>query len=249
VALQINDFNYAAAINHICELVGFPKSADPAGSIDSKHGQMRAAINNALNELLIDHEWQDLITAGTISVLADSAGQREKSFALPADFYRFIDQTQWGGQTTLPAPGPTSPQAWKCYVVNGTTPLMTLTWQVRNDRLYILGPPYPTALDFEFFYMSRAQIIDQDDPTLLKNVPAKNGDTFILDPMMITLLARKKWLEMNGFDSSAATAEYNTVYNTRSGAEKGGPLLSLNQTAQIPLLSAYLNVPQTGFGS
>jgi len=236
VPLQITQFDFGQAINFICTLVGYPASPDPAGSQDAKHAQMRGAITEACAELLALREWQDLTQEGVINVVADSAGQKQKAFALPVDFYRFIDQTQWSSPALAPLfGGPTSPQAWARFRAVGY-PAAQSQWQIRGDKLWVLAPPYPTAQPFSFFYMSKAQIIDEGDPTLLKNQVTKNGDRFLLDAYLIALLARKKWLEWNSMSSEAATADFNTAYSSRAGADKGSPILSLS----FPLEGAIL---------
>jgi hypothetical protein len=249
MSVQITQFDFAYVINAICDLVGFPRSSDPAGDTDVKIRQMRAAVAEACAEMLALAEWQDLTVDGSINVVADFAGQKEKGFALPADFYRFIDQTQWSQQQLWPAGGPVSPQGWKRFLVWSTSPNVQLFWQIRGDQIWFLQPPFPTPQTFTFFYISKAQIIDQTDPTILKNTITKNGDKFMLDAYTIVLLARKKWLEWNSMDSTAATADFNTVFNSRVGADKGAAVLSLSRGAGDPLLSPSCNVPQTGFGS
>src|SRR5262245_19056265 len=242
--------NAAYCVNAICKLVGYPQSASPLGSTDTKHIQMVAALTEACAEMLALHEWQDLTMDGSISVVGDFAGQKEKAFALPLDFYRFIDQTQWSQQQLWPAGGPVSPQGWKRYIVRSTSPNVQLFWQIRNDQIWFLQPPFPTPQTFTFFYISRAQVIDEVDPTLRKNEITKDGDTFVLDAYTLILLARKKWLEWNSMDSTAATADFNTVFNSRVGADKGAPVLSLSSGGMgQPLITPICNVPQTGFGS
>lgn len=249
MALLITELSYGSAIQTICRLVGHPISADPAGSSDPAVQQMGAAVQTALGDLLTLHEWQDLTIRASVAITADFDGQTEKGFDLPEDFYRFVDQSQWGTQTMLPAGGPVSNQAWMMYTVRGWSPQMTLFWQMRGDQLYILNPPFGTTIDFEFMYISNAQVIDADDPTVFKNVPDKNGDTFLLDGYMIMLLGRAKYLEWKGFDSSAAMRDFLTVFQSRAGSDKGAPILSLNTSVGIPLISPMVNVPDTGYGS
>lgn len=248
MAVQIEVLTYGNAIAEIARLVGHPVPLDPVGSTDPAVLQMGAAVNVALTELLTLHEWQDLTLRMSISIVASAPGEKERAFDLPADYYRFIDQTQWSPQTMLPAMGPISPQAWMQYTVQNWTPQLTLFWQVRGDKLNVLNPPFPTPVDFQAFYISKAQVIDQDDPTLLKNRATKNGDTFMLDSFMIMQLGRARYLEWKGFDASAATRDFLVIYNSRAGADKGSSVLSLNRPAGFPLLST-LNVPITGYGS
>lgn len=248
MALSILNLNYGQVIQRICRMVGHPIPADPAGSTDQAVQQMGEAVNVALGELLTMHEWQDLTELMTISIVADSSGQVEKEFDLPADFYRFVDQTQWAEQTMWPAAGPVSPQVWQLYRVRSVSPEMMLYWQIRKDKLWVLGPPYPDPIDFEAYYISSAQVIDATTPTLYKNTAIVNGDTFKLDSYLITLLARARYLEWKGFDSSAATRDFLAVFNSRAGADKGAPTLSISGRRGAPLITVA-NVPPTGYGT
>lgn len=249
MTVSITILTYGAAINTICKLVGHPVQADPAGSTDSAVQQMGSAINFALSELLTLHEWQDLTVKTSLSIVADSPGQKEKGFNLPVDLYRFIDQTQWGESSMLPAGGPVSNQAWMAYVVRNYSPQLTLFWQMRGDQLWVLNPPYPTPVNFDYMYLSSAQVIDADVPTTLKNVATKNGDTFMLDSFLVTLLGRARYLEWKGFDAAAATRDFISMFNSRAGSDKGAPILSIGAMRGTPLINPAWSVPDTGYGA
>lgn len=245
--VQITVPTYGAAIKLITQMVGHPSPTDPAGSIDPAVQQMAAAINVALGELLTMHEWQDLQIRATLSVVQDAPGQKEKALDLPEDFYRFIDQTQWSTGSMLPAIGPVSAQAWQAFVVRNYLNPLSLSWQVREDKLWVLDPP-PVANTFSYMYLSRAQVIDADDPTLLKNVADKNGDRFKLDGFVIALFGRAKYMEWKGFDASAAMKDFLAVFNSRAGADKGAPVLSISRQFNYPFIDPRWSVPDTGYG-
>lgn len=248
MAVQIVNLTFGSTIQYIARMVGHPVPTDPAGSSDPAILQMGAAINVALGEILTLHEWQDLTTRASLSVVADAVGQREKGFALPEDFYRFIDQSQWAPDTMFPAVGPISDQAWMAYSVRNWAMVMTLYWQMRNDKLFFLNPPFPNPVPFEYMYLSRAQVIDADDNNLFKNVCDKNGDKFKLDGYMIGLLARSKYLEWKGFDSSAAMRDFLAAFNSRKGSDKGATVLNMARPVGYPLISPLVNTPDTGYG-
>lgn len=248
MTLSITTLTYGTAIQSICKLVGHPIPTDAAGSSDAAVQQMGGAINVALDELLNMHEWQDLTIKTTLAIVADSQGQKEKGFSLPVDFYRFIDQTQWGAQSLLPAGGPISNQAWMAYTVQNYAPQLTFYWQMRGDQLWILNPPYPTPVDFAYMYLSNAQVIDQDVSTTLKNVATKNGDLFKLDAYLIMLLGRARYLEWKGFDASAATRDFLNAYASRAGSDKAAPILTLGGNIGMPLINPNTSLPNTGYG-
>ena len=238
----------AEGVTTMCKLLGQSVPADPAGSNDSSIQQMNAALNQAASELYAIRDWQELRVQLELNIVADFAGQKEKAFTLPDDYGRFVDVTQWSPQQQWPAIGPISPQGWIRYLVNNWTPVTSLYWQVRNDQLWILTPPYPTPMQFTAYYISRGYIIDQDDPTLFKNVATKNGDTFLLDGQLMVLLGRLKWLEYKGFDTSSAARDYQTQYDSRAGSDEGAAVYNLSGVSGTPLISGG-NVPNTGYGS
>lgn len=251
MTVAITDLTYGTAISEIAKLVGHTSTApaDPAGSTDPAIQQMGAAINFALEELLTLHEWQDLTVKASLSVVADSAGQVEKGFTLPADFFRFIDQSQWSSTSMVPAGGPVSNQAWMASVVQSVSAQFTLNWQMRQDQIHFLNPPYPTPATFQYMYLSRAQVVDGDVPTTFKNSASKNSDTFLLDSFLIMLLGRVRYLEWKGLDASAANRDFIAICSSRMGADKGGAILNLARRPRFPLINPVSSLPNTGYGA
>jgi hypothetical protein len=82
---------------------------------------------------------------------------------------------------------------------------------------------------------------------LLKNFFSKDGDKTFFDPLVITLLARLKYLEYKGFDTTAATRDYVDALDSRVNAERGAPVLSMSRQLVFPYLS-IANLPDTGYG-
>jgi hypothetical protein len=210
---------------------------------------MGAAINFALEQILTFNEWQELTKRATISVVGASLGQSEKGFNLPEDFDRFIDQTQWSVGSVEPAGGPVSAQAWQAYVVRNFNMQLTLYWQRRQSQLWFLYPPFPVAVNFEYAYISKAQVVDADTATTFKNRASKNGDEFLLNGFMVTLLGRYNYLTWKGFDTAAADNDFSQIFEARTGSNKGSTVLSLCRRYNTPLISPIYSVPDTGFGS
>lgn len=223
--LMTNDQTLEQVIRAVCALCSLPLPADPAGSTDPNIVLMRVAANNASTEMLNTYEWEALTKRGTINV--SGAGEQEKAFDLPEDFYRFIDQTQWNDAMKFPAMGPIAPQGWMTYLTFPVNATFALTWQVRERQIYFLNPPIAPGQDFKFMYLSRALVKDANDPTLYKNVATKNGDQFVLDGLLMTLLTKVKWLEAKEFDSSTAVRDFLLAFDSRVGAAKGANILNM----------------------
>jgi hypothetical protein len=243
----VNDSTLSAVVQNLAALVSYPVPTDPAGDTDPAVQQMVQAVNMAGLDLLALHDWQELTKSHSMSIIQDSVGQKEKAFALPVDFYEFNDQTQWNSTQQWPAIGPLSTQQWQALVIRQTLPTLSFYWQVRGNSIYILSPP-SSAQTLTFFYQSVAWVTDGDNPTVYKNRATKNGDTILLDSLLITQLSRSKWLEMKGLDSSAAMRDFQVAFENRKGNEKGAPLLSMVRSGIAPLLNTYRNMPDTGYG-
>lgn len=226
-----NDQTLASVIQTCCSLLSLPVPVDPAGSSDPNIVLMKTSANLASLEMLNTYEWSTLTKMGSITVETttppSSTQATEKAYDLPGDFYRFVDQTQWNQAMRFPAVGPVSPQGWMTYMVFPISANFTLTWQIREGQIWFLNPPQAPGQEFRFMYLSRALVRDADDPNVYKNVAAKNGDTFVLDGILMTLLTRIKWLEAKGFDSSAAVRDFMLAFDSRVGAQKGANILNM----------------------
>lgn len=248
MAFQIvNDSTLSAIVQNVAALVSYPTPSDPAGSADPSVQQMVQAVNLAGIDLLSLNDWQELQKVHTMSIEAETAGQSERAFDLPEDFYEFVDQTQWNSTEQWPAIGPISPQFWQQLIIRQTLPTLSFYWQVRENKLYILSPP-TSAQTLSFYYQSVAWVRDQDNPDLYKNRATKNGDVILLDSYLVTLLARAKWLEMKGLDSSAAMRDFHVNFENRKGNEKGASVLSMTRSYRFPYIQPLTNTPDTGFG-
>lgn len=244
---MVNDSTLSAIVQNVAALVSYPVPSDPAGDTDPAVQQMVQAVNLAGLDLLAMHDWQELTKTYSFSIGADSPGQTEKAFALPPDFYEFLDQTQWNTSMKWPCIGPVSPQQWQALIVRQTLPTLSFYWQVRGNYLYVLAPP-TAPQTMTFFYQSMAWVIDGDDSTTYKNRATKNADTILLDSLLMTQLTRTKWLEMKGLDSSAAMRDFQVAFENRKGNEKGANVLNLAGNIINPLINPYRNLPDTGIG-
>jgi hypothetical protein len=102
----ISDSSLSAIVGNVAAMVGYPTPTDAAGSTDPAVAQMVQATNMAGIDLLSMYDWQELVKPYQISISADSPGQTEKAFALPEDFFDWIDQTNWNATNQLPSLGP-----------------------------------------------------------------------------------------------------------------------------------------------
>jgi hypothetical protein len=250
MAYQItNDATLSNIVQTVAAMVSYPVPADPAGDPDPAVQQMVQAANMAGIELLSMYDWQELIKNYLIPIQADPLipNQKERSFNLPEDFFDWIDQTNWNQTTQFPSLGPVSPQMWQQLLIRTTLPTLSFYWQVRANKIWVLAPPN-SPQTMNFYYLSQAYVRDQDDPDLYKNRMTKNGDTALLDGVLMQLYTRVKWLEMKGLDSAAAMRDFQIAFENRRGSEKGAPVLSMARDFRFPYIQPLVNTPDTGYG-
>lgn len=238
---------YIEVVNLALQSVGHPTTADVASSPDEAVLRMGFYANQACNELLYQYDWQDLIKPYEISIIADAPDQVEKAFALPSDFGNFIDDTQWNRSMQLPAIGPISPQDWQWMVVRRASVTTRFLWRLRGGQLWIKSPPV-VAQPLTFEYLSKDWARDADDESP-KALMTKNADYHIFAWNLVVLLARAKWLEQEGYDSSAAKEDFQKAMDFYTGGDKGATSLSLVPGVGYPYINAVRNIPPTGFGS
>lgn len=243
----IDESTLLAIVQNVAAMVSYPVPADAAGSTDPAVIQMVQAANMAGIELLSMYDWQELIKYYDIPIQSDYNQQKEKSFALPVDFYDWIDQTNWNATNQFPSLGPVSPQMWQQLLIRTTLPTLSFYWQVRENKIFVLAPPNTTQT-MKFFYLSAAWVRDQDDSDLYKNRMTKNGDVALIDASLMILYTRVKWLEMKGLDSSAAMRDFQITYENRKASEKGAAVLSMARDFRIPYIQPLTNTPDTGYG-
>jgi len=128
----VNDSTLSAIVQNVAALVSYPVPSDPAGDTDPAVQQMVQAVNLAGLDLLAMHDWQELTKSHSISIVADTAGQREPAFALPEDFYEFVDPTQWHISMQWPAIGPVRARQWQALLIRQTLPTLSFYWLVRG---------------------------------------------------------------------------------------------------------------------
>lgn len=228
------------SINAICGMVGYLPTTDPVGSQDPKILQMVACLNMSATELMSKYPWQELTKEYSLDVFAlliddgtDTFYQKEAQYPLPDDFFELVDMTLNDSTNKFMLSNPLMNRQWQWYKNAGSAPQTLLQWRIVGNHMCFLNPPSePTTVRFE--YQSLAWALDQDEPTMGKNYVNKNADTFLLDGYLITQLARAKWLELNGFDSSGAMRDFQIGFDNRTGGT-GAPVLMINSTGMISM--------------
>jgi len=240
-------------VNVVARSVGHTQTSTVQASPDEAILRMQYYANLCGTQLTYMCNWQILSRTAIIQIEADTIGQTEKAFALPADFKAMTDDTHWDRSTQLPAIGPINAQDWQWLVVRNTQITTRFMWRIRDGFLWVKSPPPPgSPQPLSFEYLSKYWAY-KPDPGGGDDIPVEamqTDDSFhIYNPQLMVLYTRAKWFENEGYDASAALADFFKAFQWESGTDKGATALSLVPGMGYPYISAVRNIPDTGYGS
>jgi len=234
-------------VKYVAKSVGHPTTTDVASSTDEAISRLGFYVNLCGSELGFMFNWQHLMKTANLTIVADTPGQIEKGFALPADFKAMIDDTHWDSTSQMPALGPINPQDWQCLVVRQAMITTRFLWRIRDGKLWIKSPPTtPSNLTFE--YLSKYWAVDGEDGTPI-DAMMKNSDYHLYPWQLLVLFTRAKWFENEGYDSTGAYLDFQKAFAYETGTNQGATSLSLVPGVGYPYITVARNLPDTGYGS
>lgn len=237
-------------IRGACAVQGIPQPmSSVVGSDDVTFQQMVETLSSLGVELVTDWMWPQLIRAVDIAVPASAPGATSVLVDAPADFDRWVDDTQWAtGSGSGIMSGPTWEQGWQYFtqaVAAGS--VFNIMWRQAGPTQMELKP-VNAGRNMALRYISRGWVRDDSDASVLRDHIEKDSDHCNFDFQMIKLGLIYKWRERKGFDTTSEKRDYEYRRDTLLGQTKGAMALSLTRrNASSPLISVG-NVPDTGFG-
>jgi hypothetical protein len=204
--------------------------------------QMLAALQAAGNELLLFYPFEQFARTLTFSFVVGQG-----SYALPADWAYFIDQTQWDRTNMSPLMGPKSAAEWAW--LKGAAPAPSGTrYRVMANKLEFLPVPASVAsVSMEYisgnWVQSAAAVGGVPDKAMVR----ADGDIVWYHPWMMIKYTKLKWLQLKGFDQTAAAADFQRIYEAMRGKDVGAEVLSLVPSSS-PQWIGWGNVPEGNWG-
>ena len=228
-----DDQTLQSVIASVCSLLSLPAPADPAGSTDPniqlmQHGREPRQPGDAehLRVAQPHQDGRDHCLHGQRRLLLGRP--TETAFDLPGDFLPLHRPDAVERRDALPCGRPrVAPGLDDLHGLPDQRQLHADVADARGQDLLPERASVHPGKQFRFMYLSRALVRDADNPDLYKNVATKNGDKFLLDGLLMTLMTRVKWLEAKGFDSGAAVRDFMLAFDSRVGAQKGANILNM----------------------
>ena len=184
-------------VKDVCDRIGVQRPNAAFSSTDLQIVQILSLAQQEGKELSKRHDWQALIEDHTITTAAAT-----ETYALPADFSRYVTETFWDATNYWPMRGSMDPQTWQALKRGLVAATIRKRYRIKGSLVYIY--PTPTAVEsLVAEYVSSKPILDNDGSTQ-KAAFAEDADTFLLPERLLQLELKWRLLEAKGLDYAEA---------------------------------------------
>ena len=119
-------------------LCGLSPPTNPFTLTDPLFLQSVSLLKSAGRDMVRDFEWPQLRVRYNFATTPSVA-----EYAMPEDFDRWVNETQWNTSSRLPLGGPVPPNGWELLQVFNVVGAFQLFFFTRGDRL-IVAPTLPS---------------------------------------------------------------------------------------------------------
>ncbi len=196
--------------------------------------QLLALAQRSGKQLALDYKWQVLLTTHTFATVASTA-----TYALPADFHRFANLTQWDRTNYEMVEGPVSPAKFE--YLRSSSASTASPWKyfrVAADVFAIY--PTPTAAEtIAYQYYSKYWITG-------KAAYSADADAPLLDEDLLTIDLRWRFLQAKGLPFEHEKAEAMARRDALLIRDGGRDAVRFGGAGKTS--NPYGNLPETGYG-
>ncbi len=208
-----------------------------------------SGINNATNLVSVN---AGLLTA-VLSQAATASGTgvtltfSQVIYALPSDYDRKIDRTDWDKSQHWEMMGPDTQQQsqWLKSGYISTGPRVRYWIQGNTFQIW---PALGAAHYLGFVYLSNLWITATGGSAPSKTAFSVDTDTCIFPDRLMVLGTKLKYFEIKGFDTTALYRDYTMQLDLAKAHDAGSPTLSL-APRPTSVLVGFENIPDSSYGS
>ena len=233
-------------LNRVASEVGLTPVADPYADQSQHFQQLRYLTQTCGEELTLAHAWEEQVRSHNIVTNALDTG----NYDLPSDFLQMLDQTGWERAENVPLFGPLSAQDWT-YLIGRDLVSHTIyaSFRIKEGKFSIFPQPPPSGLDINFEYQSKNWVSDGGNPATLTDTVTSGSEIILFDRTLVSRYLKLKWLEAKGFDTTKPQDDFNFVFNSVTGKDKGAEIISAGRNSRsFPYLDSRYNTPDKGYG-
>ena len=176
---------------------------------------------------------------------ASSLTFTQTKYAMPSDFDRLIDRTDWDKSQHWEMLGPETAQQWQ-WLKSG---FISTGPRIRFRPLGNLFQIWPAigaehVLGFEYVSKNWAATT----AGVAQASFTADTDTCIYPDRLMVLFLKMKYFEIKGFDTTALMRDFSAELDLAKAHDAGSPTLSMNPRINSSLIS-WNNIPDAGYGS
>ena len=230
--------------------LGLPVPREVASSEDALVRQFVSLLNRSGYELVQGYPWEQLDKQ---FIIETQEGIDE--YALPSDWSYFLDQTQWDRTNHWPLLGPKTPQEWQWLKGGLLSSGPRIRYRVWKGKFNIFPTPSPantptpgddpgqfSPWTLAMEYISRNWLQSASEANTTYDMIQSDTDICLLDPWVVTSYLKLKFRQAKGLDDTAFKADFVQLFWSRTGKNKGGPILTLAPRARTMLIGIN-NIP------
>lgn len=167
-------------------------------------------------------------------------------FALPSDFDRITDKTQWDKDAHWSMLGPLTPQQQEWlrsgYIARGPR---IRYWQ--QQGYFQIWPPLGDDENLAYQYQSKWWILATSATAVSKELFTVDTDTCMFPDPVMRLLIKLKYFEVKNFDTTALYRDYLAQKDIAKASDAGSRVLTMAPQAS-ELLIGREQIPDSGYG-
>lgn len=237
--------NYTTAndiVNTALQELGLGMVNLSAGAADATGYQTLGLLNALGDQINRAHDWQNLE-----KVMQFTGDGTTTEFALPADFGRQVNQTQWSASDNRPMQGPVSPQIWAWDKYGIVAPGIFYQYRILGNA-YAVYPTPAAGTVFDLYYISRNWVqVGGSSPVEYTYKVTSATDIPLIDRRLLIAGLKLRLWDAKGLDTTSLAAEFDYLLNNEKGTTQGAPVLNLCGPYG-PTLVGWNNVPDSGYG-
>jgi hypothetical protein len=165
-------------------------------------------------------------------------------YAMPSDFDRVIDDTEWDKSKHWKMVGPETAQQWAWLTSGFIASGPQIRFRIFGNY-FVIWPMVSTTETLGFDYVSNAWAASTAGTA--QSSFLADTDTCIFPDRLMVLALKKKFFEVKGFDSGAFERDYVMELNISKANDAGSQTLSFAPRPSEQLIG-WDNIPDTGYG-
>lgn len=189
-----------------------------------------------------------LSQAASASGTAVALAFNQTKYAMPSDYDRLIDDTDWDKSRHWRMMGPETAQQWQWLKSGFISSGPRVRFRVLGG-LFQIWPALGAADYMGFEYVSNLWVT----ATATLTGPDKTSftvdtDTCIFPDRLMVLGTKLKYFQIKGFDTTAIFQDYRVQLDLAKAHDAGSPSLSMAPRPSSSLIG-WDNIPDSGFGA